>query len=612
MYGRRMLCLWLNGPSRLERVSRVAGHGVCSSVGRVSRLYGAVGLFLLSVASVVSAAEPAPSARELLPANATVVLEVRQPQALYQHAFLKRVVSILYESRAYRAALGSPDLDLVRDSIAHIENEFGIPLPQIIESCTSEGIWASVAAESPAEICIIVNGREPDRVKRLPEVALSLVRRIVAGRGVNLPDPAAKTYQQHTYYQIGDACYAVVGSRWLIASRANVLEGMLDRLDGRQPPTSGGIAGLLTTPTSNGTAVRVAADLKKLQQQPGLAAVLKWPPRDIGQIILAAGWFDLLQRSDHVVAEVDLSGDAVQAHVRFPALPTGVTPGTAGYFAADPATAAAPLLEPAQLIYSASWYRDYWKMWEQRESIPLKEEVKKLEQQLASVETGNLGYSAFDIIRLLGPHLRLVVTRPCPSPYRVEVTDRLPSFAIVFDVRNEAEFREKVLPPIQRILGIVAITNKMIAQNTKYKTAEVSAMKFAEDAASVMNSNRIRYNFEPTYSLTRGHLVIGSTGGIVRNLIDELDRLQTVVSQQSPSEPGPTERQTLRFAELAGVVEDNFGLSVRNAVLNDGLTIAEAGEELGILRKLVSTLGQLQVQAGFDQRGFEYRIQLVP
>ncbi len=612
MYGRRIVCLWLNDPFRSKRVGRVAGHGVCSRVGRVIRLYGAVGLFLLSITSLINAAEPATSARDLLPANATVVLELRQPQALYQHAFLKRAVSILYESRAYRAALGSPDLDFVRDAITHFETEFGIPLAQIVESCAGEGAWASAAAESPAEICIVVTGRDPDRVKRLPEVTLSLVRRIVAGRGVNLPDPVAKTYQQHTYYQLGDACYTVVGPRWLIASRASLLEGMLDRLDGRQPPMSAGITGLLTASTSTGASVRVAADLKKLQQVPGLSAAWKWPPRDIGQIILAAGWFDLLQRSDHAVAELDLSGDAVQAHVRFPAPWTPVTPGTAGYFASEPATAAAPLLEPAQLIYSASWYRDYWRMWEQREAIPLKDEVKKLEQQLASAETGNLGYSAFDIIRLLGPHLRVVVTRPCPSPYRVEVTDRLPSFAIVFDVRNEAEFREKVLPPIQRILGIVAITNKMIAQNTKYKTAEVSAMKFAEDAASVQSSNRVRYNFEPTYSLTRGHLVIGSTSGIVRNLIDELDRLQTVTTQQSPSEPGPTERQTVRFSELAGVVDDLFGLSVRNAVLNDGLTIVEAGQELGILQKLVSALGQLQVQGGFDQRGFEYRIQLVP
>lgn len=600
---------WFCEPSKLQRVDRAAGHGVCSGVCRVLRLYGAVGLFCLALTASLQAAEPA-SGRELLPANAAIVLEVRQPQALAQHALLRRVLSILDRSAAYQAALGSPDLDLVRDAITQVESEFGIPVLQILDGCAGEGVWASAVAETQPEFCIVVTGREPDRVARLPEVTLSLIRRIVAGRGVNLAEPAARTYQQHTYHKLGDACYAVVGRRWLLSNREAGLLGMLDRLDGRQPLTSTGTPNLLTTPEANGAAVRVAADLKILQQQPGLAAAFKWPPQQLGLVIAAGGWFDLLQRSEHAVAELNFANDTVQAHVRFPAAPTGVTPGTVGFFASEPATAAAPLLEPARLIYSASWYRDYWKMWEQRNSVPLQDEIKKLEQQLASTQTGNLGYSAFDILRLLGPHLRVVVTRPGPSPYRVTVTDRLPQFAVVFDVRNEAEFREKVLPPIQRILGIVSITNKMIAQNIQYKTAEVSAMKFAEDAASVMNSDRVRYNFEPTYSLTRGHLVVGSTGDIVRNLIDELDRLQTVSVPQSPSAPGPTERQIVRFAELAGVVEDVHGLSVRNAVLNDGLTISEAGRELSILQQLVSALGQLQVQAGFDPRGFEYRIQI--
>lgn len=617
MYGRRMLEMWLKDPfqrgnrSRTRQVDRAAGHGVCTRTGQIVRLYGAVGLFLL-LACVAHSAEPAPASPGLLSPNAALVLELRQPQALFQHAFLNRITSVLNDSRAFRAALGSPDLDLARDAITHFETEFGLSLPQIIEACTGDGIVASITAESPPEIGIVVTGRDAERVKRLPDVVLSLVRKIVAGRGVNLPDPVSRTYQQHTYYQLGDGCYAVVGTRWLVASRPSVLEGMLDRLDGRQPTTNSGISTLLTGPTATGTAVRIAADLKKLQLVPGMAPLFKWPPPDVGQLIVAGGWFDLVQRSDHLITEIDLSGDAIQAHVRFTAAPTAITPGVVGFFASEPATAAAPLLEPGQLIYSASWYRDYWKMWEQRESVPLKEQVQNLEKQLASAETGNLGYSAFDILRLLGPHLRFVVTRPTTNPYRVEVADRLPAFAIVFDIRNEAEFREKVLPPIQRILGIVALTNKMIAQNSKYKTAEVSTMKFAEDAASIQSSDRVRYNFEPAYALTRGHLTIGSTGGIVRNLIDELDRLESVASTQSPTGPGPTERQIVRFAELAGVVTDVFGLSVRNAVLNDGLTIAEAGQELAILQKLVSALGQLQVQAGFDQRGFEYRIQLVP
>lgn len=595
------------------RVDRAAGHGVCSVMGHLVRLYGAVSFFLLLLTlSAASAAESVATGRQLLPPNSTVVVEVRQPQTVFQHPFVQRLIPILEQSRGYRAALGSPNLDLVRDSITHFETEFGIPLPQIIDSCAGDGIWASAAAENPPEFCIVVSGREPERLARMPDVTLKLIRRIVAGRSITLPEFEQRTYHQHQYHKLGDACYAVVGKYWLLANRDAGLHGMLDRLDGRQPPTATGLPPALPNATTAGAVVRVGADITKLKTQPNFDPLLKWPPKDLGQIILLGGWFDLAQRSQHVTAEVDFSGDALQGTVRFPATPANPTPGTVGFFASEPATSSAPLLEPAQCIYSASWYRDYWKMWEQRAAVPLQEEVQRLEMQLKSVETGNLGYSAFDILRLLGPHMRFVVTRPGLSPYRVPVSDRLPAFAIVFDIRDESEFRQKVLPPIQRILGIVAITQKMIAQNTQYKSAEVSAMKFPEDAASIANSNRVRYNFEPTYSLTRGHLVIGSTANIVRELIDELDRLQKQPVQQSLSEPGVTERQVVRFAELAGIVSDMHGLSVRNAVLNDGFTIEEATQELGVLQQLVSALGQLKVQAGFDPRGFEYRIQWAP
>jgi hypothetical protein len=233
--------------------------------------------------------------------------------------------------------------------------------------------------------------------------------------------------------------------------------------------------------------------------------------------------------------------------------------------------------------------------------------------QIAAVEKGNLGYSGFDMIRLLGPHHRIVVTRPGPNPYKVEMLDRLPAFGVVLELKDEKEFKDRVLLPIQRILGIVAVTNKMVGQTIKHQDAEISALRFTEDPAAVKNSDRVRYNFEPSYSVTRGHLIVGSTSHLVRSLIDELDRLQRDAKPaESPAGPGLTERQNVRFEELANVLTDIHGLAVRNAVLNDGLTISEAESELKIVQQIVATLGQLQVHAGFGSDGFEYRVNFEP
>ncbi len=571
------------------------------------RLFLALAVYGTAISATFAADLATPN---LLPGNSAVVAELRQPQAVLQHGLVLRGLAILKQSRAFQDALGNPDFDLIRDGIQHFESQLGIPLDKILDNCIGEGIWISVGEGTPPEICVIVHGRDAERVARLPAVTLSLIGRIVAGRGITLPDPTPRTHHQHTYYQLGEAFYTVAGPRWLLANREASLQGMLDRLDGRVPATTAGLPTLLNEPIADGTALRVGLDLPRIQQLPGFPAAFKWPPKEPGPVILAAGWLDLIHRSPQVTAELSLAGDSVRAHLRFPKLAGDITPGTVGYFASEPAVAAAPLLEPAQLIYSASWYRDYWKMWERRNDVPLPNEIGKLEKQLASTQDGNLGYSAIDFLRLMGPHLRFVVTRPGPSAYRVAVTDRLPNFAAVVDLRDENAFRDKVLPPIQRILGVVAITQKMISQNTQYKSAEVTVLKFTEDAAAVMNSDRVRYNFEPTYAITRGHLIVGSTAALVRNLIDELDRLQSVPANSSSTAPGPTERQIVKFDELAALVDDVHGLAVRNAVLNNGLTIAEAEQELALLKQLVAALGALRVEAGFDEQGFGYRIEL--
>ena len=567
--------------------------------------------------SQIHAAEP--DSRQLLPPGANLILEIRQPQIVFQHAFVRKLRPIIEQSRGYQDIIGNPDFDIIWDSVQHFEGQMGISLPQIIESCAGESLLISATVDQPQQFAAIVTGRDSVKVSQLPDSVLSLARKIVSGRGQNLPNPIAKKHRDQEYFQFGELCYALAGPQWLLSNRESTLQEMLDRRVAPSTDSIAGIAAELANTKADTPGVRLIADLASLKRLPNFAPVAKWPPPEIGPVILAAGWLDLVQRSSFAVVDLDLGHDKVAASVRFPARAEQLTPGTVGYFASEPRTAAAPLLHPPHVIYSASWFRDYSKMWENRDLVPLPDQVKMLETQIASVEKGNLGYSGFDMIRLLGAHHRVVVTRPGPSPYRVDVPDRLPAVGLVLEVRDAKEFTDKVLAPIQRILGIVAVTNKMVIQTIKHQSAEISALRFTEDPAAVQGSDRVRYNFEPSYTVSRGNLIVGSSSFIVRALIDDLDRianqpaaasetLATGLTGTEAAGPGVTEQQSLELGELSQVLTDIHGLAVRNSVLNDGLTIQEAETELGLLQRVISSLGQMQVRGGFDVNGFEYRI----
>jgi hypothetical protein len=291
----------------------------------------------------------------------------------------------------------------------------------------------------------------------------------------------------------------------------------------------------------------------------------------------------------------------------------GAFAGLRGFFASETTESAPLLLRPPGTILTAGWFRDYRKLWDARSELLNPELVQKLEADNSKAQSEGAKVGLADLVQMLGPHFRIVAARPQETTYNVKLEERLPAVALVVSVRDEAGFRQRVLTAIDSLLWVgVASSNLGETRQSDYRGAKINTVRFSEKPEIADSDKRVLYNFTPSYSLTRGELIVGSTAEIVRNLIDELDRQAAAPRAAAPAEERSTDRQELSFTELSELLKGYVPRLIRGAVSDRGLSPADAEKEIDVLRRVLIRVGQLTSVTMIADDHFEISVRVGP
>jgi len=68
--------------------------------------------------------------------------------------------------------------------------------------------------------------------------------------------------------------------------------------------------------------------------------------------------------------------------------------------------------------------------------------------------------------------------------------------------------------------------------------------------------------------------------------------------------------QRVSLAEAATALKDFQPAIVRQLALNLGLSVPEGKAEINTAARLLRAVGSVRTRAGFDERGFEYRVRI--
>jgi hypothetical protein len=571
---------------------------------------------------IAAAAEP--TARDLVSPETALLIEINQPLQLLDNPLGRDVWSLLQGTSGVQQALTSPEADRFRQAAKFIEKSLGVDWRTAIGRLTAGGIVVAIGPQkAPAEpvVTAILTAADEQTLKQFVDAVQAEIQRAAKAVGDNAnghkaPATEADRYRSYDCHRIGKGHFSVVGRQFVASNSRAGLEATLDRLSGIA--TSKAFAPPDSLRLVNGAGqpplVLATLNVKMVREDPNNKAPLTFPANDPIPIVLLGGYLDLFRRADFAAAGLFAEGPAYELKVRVPVGTEGAYAGLKGYFASETTESAPRLLQPAGTIFTTGWFRDYKKLWDARRDLFNAEVVQKLDADNAKAQSEGAKIGPADVVQWVGPHFRFVVTRPQAEPlYNIKLDERLPQFALVISVRDEAAFRQRVITAADSLLWLgVSSANLGGMRPSEYRGAKINTIRFTEKPEVTAPEKLVLYNFEPSYSLTRGELIVGSTSEIVRNLIDELDHQASAPETTAPRPERPTDQQRLSFTELSEFLKGFQQRLVRDAVLNRGLAPVEAEREVDVLQQVLRRLGSLAVSSVIAADHFDFGVLLGP
>ena len=601
------------------------------------------------------------TARDLASSRMAILIEVDRPLQLVDNPLGRDVWELLRQSSGAQKGLASPDVDRFRQVAKFIEKSLSVDWRTGIARLTAGGIVVIVEPNMPpAEpaVTVVVTTADEQTLKRFIDAVQVEIRRTaqetapdkLAARKVS--EAETTSYRSFVIHRVGNGYFSPVG-RQLVAS--NTKDQLQVSLDGLAAPAAEPAFALpaslrLTDANGHAPAIMATVNLKMAREEPKTRSSLELPANELLPPFLLGGYLDLFRRADFASAGLFVDGPAHEVKIRFPVGTAGAYKGLRGFFASESNESAPPLLQPPGTIFTAGWYRDYQKLWDNRGELVNSGLVQQIDAASMRAQTEGLGFSMADVARWIGPRFRFVVGRQREAVYQTKLDERLPAAALIVELRDETAVRERILSPAD---GLLLVGLRMLGKQVEgykkadYRHARLTLFRFAEKAdtadggkppsgkppsgkppsgkTSLGNTGpgkagagtAILYNFNPAYAFARGHLVFGSTAEIVRDVIDELERqAQTGSANSSASEPGEpvsgraTDRQQLSLTELSEFLKGYQDRFERDAVQGQGMSPAVAAREFELIHLVLKRLGHLTTTSTIAPDHFDLNIRL--
>ncbi len=209
---------------------------------------------------------------------------------------------------------------------------------------------------------------------------------------------------------------------------------------------------------------------------------------------------------------------------------------------------------------------------------------------------------AEEVLPLVSPRLALV-SRPVAFEKGREPEIPLPAGALIVELSDPERAGGELISAFQSLIGLINVDRAQKARSgMQLRLAleggiEISSARFptpgAEDGVDLL------YNLEPACAVVGRHLVLGTHVALVRSLVRELQAGIGAAAALG----GDAEWLEASGAELARLVQANFEVLVQNKVLDEGVSLAQAEEELGGFRLLLASLARVCLALEHEDEG---------
>jgi hypothetical protein len=260
-----------------------------------------------------------------------------------------------------------------------------------------------------------------------------------------------------------------------------------------------------------------------------------------------------------------------------------------------------PLLQPPRTFASLSYFMDLGEFWKHRDKIFNEQQAKALDDAEKQSAKFLAGVKLSTLFQQMGNHQRVVFTTPASSPYKTAPSTKIPSFAVVFDMRDPqfAKSMNFILRGVA-LVGTFASKSGLKMVEEQHSGCNLVCYYFPENKPFEGDPNGVRFNFSPCFTTVNDQLVMSSTVELGKDLIDEIKRGSMDTAQPA------TMRTQLYATGAAQALRDGEEQVLTQLILTQALPPGAAKEEVRKIIALVERLGVVGFEINYGQNDFRF------
>jgi hypothetical protein len=551
-----------------------------------------------------------------VPQDAVICLQVSRPKALLELLTGKAMTQAVTSSPFYRSLSSQPKFNEFFTIIKFLETSLETDWRTGLARFAGGGITLAVCPQDT--VVAIVDAQDEQVLQKLHEIFLNITRAQAEQQG-HPEKVASKEYGGVTAWTFdGKEAHAIIGKRLIFASRAEGLKTVLDlrgQSDGK---------GLVASPAfqaaqkaAGSQAVATAfVNLKPLLGIPNVAQLLEKQRANPLAALTFAGLAESVRNSNWLSLELRVEGvspsdrgrDARDTTLALRAVTdgkiTGPTNPAAFALPQKVGDGAWPNLAVPRRIAALSLYRDLRTFYAAKDTL-FPERTSGLiffENMMGIFFTGR--DLTTEVLAETEPQVRIVVAEQQYDPAAGTPQVKIPAFAAVLRLRHPEQFDQVVEEAWQKAVGLINFTRGqkalpgLIIDRPIYKDVKYTVGYFAPPDANDKAKLDTRFNIRPALAMPGNYLILSSTDGLARDLIDALNREagQTVTPVA----------QTHSVLELdagqgASALRANREILVRGDMVKKGKSQQESEAGIDMLITLVKFVDQVKLSLGTDQ-----------
>ena len=548
-----------------------------------------------------------PPAAEWIPKNAVISLEVTKPKALIEMLTGKEATAAVTALPAYKRLMASPQSQELLTMIGFVEGAMGTDWRTGLAKLTGGGITIAIC---PEEIFLLIIDAEDEAIlAKTHELFLNIARN--NGRGEELTSIEGVTAWTFN----GKEAHTIIGKRYVSASSAEGLKKVLELRDKGAGENLTSKASYQAARQAAGpdSAARAFADVSLLKYVPEISALLEKSGGNPLAALAFAGIVDALRESSWLALGLDVEPSTLVLRASVDGKGGGAASSAGFALPKKAGQGALPNLSVPRRLAAMSLYRDLHEFYAAKDDL-FPERTSGLiffENMMGIFFSGR--DLTNEVLAQAKPEIRLVLAEQEYDAAIGTPQVELPAFAIVFRLKDPDEFDVVVEEAWQKAVGLINFTRGQQAMpglimdrptqgETKFTVAYFSTVD-VEDKSKLDQ----RFNFRPSIAMPGDYLILSSTDGLARDLVDALGREM----RSSPEAlAGTHSALEIDAGQLASILEANRMTLVRGDMVKKGKTQEESEAGIDLMIALTKLAKQLKLSAGTHKNLTQAKLEL--